>query len=569
MFQVENNSNVDITDLTDIITQFMPFSQERLEFDQPVSLIFQSDDDNANKLLGKTAFYSPEELSVTVFVDGRHPKDILRSLSHELVHHAQNCRGDFDSADDCGPGYAQQNPHLRNMEIEAYKQGNLIFRDFEDLIKAGDISIEFSGEPTMSLKEWKDNELNKLLLEKWGYRKEDDKELEEAQSEKDREDESANQTGNQKVSMDDDMDLRNETITIAEAASLAARIFTKLNEEDIATGIVTPGGKHGYRARNMAKEKTFGFETGPDRAGIPQDELLKIAYATARDGNDVPVEMLADVDPAELSDDERLRVALYNSRSGLEERKISEGDRIQKLLSYLPGGPTPKEFRKVVARDKEDADAKKSEKRWGMGRLHRAAQIADEPQQESLSPKGMQEGADDAFAELDAEMAKKETPPPKPTTTTTTPTAEGPPSPPAKTPPPATTTPTAEGPPSRADAAFAEFDADHAAAKAKYGDNYNITTTSRTAKEGSKQEPSSVDETMIRELATRILKKLTETDELQELGDRRAGEGASPVHKDKTGGRFFNSPARRTRSTQQAHRDAGAKPEDSEDDWEE
>ena len=26
----------------------------------------------------------------------RHPKDVLRSFSHELVHHAQNCRGDLD-----------------------------------------------------------------------------------------------------------------------------------------------------------------------------------------------------------------------------------------------------------------------------------------------------------------------------------------------------------------------------------------------------------------------------------------------------------------------------------------
>ena len=481
MFQVENNSNIDITDLTDIITQFMPFSQERLEFDQPVSLIFQSDDDNANKLLGKTAFYSPEELSVTVFVDGRHPKDILRSLSHELVHHAQNCRGEFDSSDDCGPGYAQQNPHLRNMEIEAYKQGNLIFRDFEDLIKAGDISIEFSGEPTMSLKEWKDNELNKLLLEKWGYRKEDDNELEEAQSEKDREDESANQTGNQKVSMDDDMDLRNETITVAEAASLAARIFTKLNEEEIATGVVTPGGKHGWRSRNMARE----FGVGSDRAGIPQDELLKIAYATARDGNAVPVEMLADVDPAELSDDDQLRVALYNS--GLDERKISEGDLIQKALSYLPGGPTPKEFRKVVARDKEDADAKKSEKRWGMGRLHRAAQIADEPQQESLS------------------LNEQET-----TTTQVTK------SPITGKPVKGTETTTTYGGMSKEEGAAEIAKSKDALKNRAAGKPRTGSTKSRASsafdelEEGSKQEPSSIDETMIRELATRILKKLTE-----------------------------------------------------------
>jgi len=172
MYQIQNDSTEDITHLSDIIDKFMPYSQKKLGFNKPVMLSFQSDEENANRILGKTAFYDPGNLSVTVFITGRHPKDVLRSLSHELVHHTQNCRGDFSDNDNVGQGYAQKDPHMRNMELEAYEQGNIIFRDFEDLIKAGKINIKLTGEPKMTIKEWKDNELNMLLMKKWGLLKE-------------------------------------------------------------------------------------------------------------------------------------------------------------------------------------------------------------------------------------------------------------------------------------------------------------------------------------------------------------------------------------------------------------
>ena len=57
-------------------------------------------------------------------MDGRHIKDILRSISHELVHHMQNLRGDLDGDFDAGEGYAQKNQHLRNLEKEAYLLGS-------------------------------------------------------------------------------------------------------------------------------------------------------------------------------------------------------------------------------------------------------------------------------------------------------------------------------------------------------------------------------------------------------------------------------------------------------------
>ena len=176
MHKCVNNSIGNVYHLEQMVGDFFPYSQERLGFDQPVTVIFQSDEENSHKALGRTAYYDPANYEVVLYVDGRHPKDIMRSLSHELVHHAQNCRGDFTQDDETYEGYAQENPHLRNMEREAYTKGNLIFRDYEDLIKTGkkEVDIDFtnSGEPKMSLKEWKNAELNRNLMKKWGLLKE-------------------------------------------------------------------------------------------------------------------------------------------------------------------------------------------------------------------------------------------------------------------------------------------------------------------------------------------------------------------------------------------------------------
>jgi len=170
--EVHDNSHNGVGHILQILKHFFPYAQKQLGFHKPVMISFQSDEDNANKLLGRTAHYNPDDFSITVYVDGRHPKDILRSLSHELIHHTQNCNGDFDFTEELGPGYAQEDGPMRNAELDAYKRGNIIFRDFEDLIKRGaikvNINFEETGEPKMSLKEWKNKELNQLLMEKWG-----------------------------------------------------------------------------------------------------------------------------------------------------------------------------------------------------------------------------------------------------------------------------------------------------------------------------------------------------------------------------------------------------------------
>ena len=101
-------------------------------FDKPVSINFVSDPQNSSQVLGKTAFYDPNNFSVTIYTDRRHPKDIMRSLSHELVHHSQNCRGAFDQKPAYGEGYFHQDEYMREMEREAYEKGNMCFRSWEE-----------------------------------------------------------------------------------------------------------------------------------------------------------------------------------------------------------------------------------------------------------------------------------------------------------------------------------------------------------------------------------------------------------------------------------------------------
>ena len=149
----------------------MPFAQQKMGFSRPPRLFLRKDDQNAANPMGKTGFYDPQEEAITLYITGRHPKDIMRSLAHELQHHTQKCNGDFESVQNMGEeGYAQADPHMRTMEIQAY-QASIVFRDWEDSCK-GTIYYEHlqkGDNSSMSTKDWKNGEINTLLNEKWGF----------------------------------------------------------------------------------------------------------------------------------------------------------------------------------------------------------------------------------------------------------------------------------------------------------------------------------------------------------------------------------------------------------------
>lgn len=163
---IKNPSNIDLTSLEPHVQGMYDYFDQKLGFQKPPVMFFDSDPSNQSKVLGKTAYYDPESLEVHVFVDGRHPKDMLRSIAHELIHHHQNLEGRLEVGGYMGEGYYLKNEEMKKLEQEAMLEGNALMREYED-------NLKLEEKNKMSLKEWKNNELNKQLLKKFGILKED------------------------------------------------------------------------------------------------------------------------------------------------------------------------------------------------------------------------------------------------------------------------------------------------------------------------------------------------------------------------------------------------------------
>ena len=86
----------------------------------------------ASSVFGRTAYYNPDLKEVVLYVEGRHPKDVLRSFTHEMVHHIQNVEGRLKNY---GTTNTNEDEELVEIEKEAYTLGNITFRNWEDGIK--------------------------------------------------------------------------------------------------------------------------------------------------------------------------------------------------------------------------------------------------------------------------------------------------------------------------------------------------------------------------------------------------------------------------------------------------
>jgi hypothetical protein len=98
----------------------------------PKIKVIKDDEKNASDLLGKTAYYDPNEKSITLFIMNRHPKDILRSFAHEMIHHEQNLNGKLKNITTTN---TNEDGDLPEIEREAYEKGNMMLRNWEDKIK--------------------------------------------------------------------------------------------------------------------------------------------------------------------------------------------------------------------------------------------------------------------------------------------------------------------------------------------------------------------------------------------------------------------------------------------------
>ena len=90
------------------------------------------DSDNARDFFGKTAYYNPNNQTIVLYTEGRHPKDIVRSFAHEMIHHIQNLEGRLGNITTTN---TQEDDNLNDIEAEANLKGTMTFRNWTDSLQ--------------------------------------------------------------------------------------------------------------------------------------------------------------------------------------------------------------------------------------------------------------------------------------------------------------------------------------------------------------------------------------------------------------------------------------------------
>ncbi len=175
----------DKSELIQKIKESIKYLKQHIELPEGLKVVLKSDCKNSKDFFGKTAHYDPENKKIVLYITNRHPKDIIRSLFHECLHSNQDTRGNFQNLTSAEEGYAQKNPHLREMEREAYEKGNMLFRDWEDDYKKRRQHTTMSEKKEQHIEETftdifsgRRKSLNESLMKKFGILKESE-ELEE------------------------------------------------------------------------------------------------------------------------------------------------------------------------------------------------------------------------------------------------------------------------------------------------------------------------------------------------------------------------------------------------------
>ena len=125
------SQNIDYIQMISDLTNYMIEKGRNIE-PLPELVIKNGETENAKNFFGRTAYYDPNTQTIVLYTEGRHPKDIVRSFVHEMIHHIQNLEGRLE---DIGTTNTNEDENLLEIEKEAYLKGNITFRNWEDSVK--------------------------------------------------------------------------------------------------------------------------------------------------------------------------------------------------------------------------------------------------------------------------------------------------------------------------------------------------------------------------------------------------------------------------------------------------
>lgn len=142
------NEHASYTDSIDVVEKISQLTNHMIDKGMnieplPTIEFIDGDSDNASDFLGKTAYYDPENKHIVLYTEGRHPKDIVRSYAHEMIHHIQNLEGRLG---DITTTNTQEDGDLDKLEQEANLRGTMTFRNWTDSITGNRLDESIVGQ---------------------------------------------------------------------------------------------------------------------------------------------------------------------------------------------------------------------------------------------------------------------------------------------------------------------------------------------------------------------------------------------------------------------------------------
>ena len=125
------SQNIDVMEKIAQLTNHMINKGMNIE-PLPTMEFIDGDSENAKNFFGKTAYYDPKNKHIVLYTEGRHPKDIVRSYAHEMIHHIQNLEGRLG---DISTANTQEDDNLNDIEAEANLKGTMTFRNWTDSLQ--------------------------------------------------------------------------------------------------------------------------------------------------------------------------------------------------------------------------------------------------------------------------------------------------------------------------------------------------------------------------------------------------------------------------------------------------
>jgi hypothetical protein len=130
----DQENNFDYTPILGSILEYM--LDQKMKIVPFPEIKIKKDPQEAGNFFGKTAYYDPNNKEVVLYTLGRHPKDVCRSFTHEMIHHMQNLEGRLGGGR-INTSNVNEDDYLQEIEKEAYLKGNMCFRSWEDSQKNG------------------------------------------------------------------------------------------------------------------------------------------------------------------------------------------------------------------------------------------------------------------------------------------------------------------------------------------------------------------------------------------------------------------------------------------------